>query len=53
VGRAEASQGALRQVLKRYFGNSLEALVLNLLEDEKLIGEELRRIRELLSEKPQ
>ena len=53
VGRAEASQSALRQVLRRYFGNSPEALVLNLLEDEKLSDEERRRIRELLNEKTQ
>ena len=53
VGRAEASQSALRQVLRRYFGNSTEALVLNLLEDEKLSNEERRRIRELLNEKTQ
>lgn len=53
VGRAEASQSALRQVLRRYFGNSPEALVLNLLEDEKLGSEERGRIRELLKEKTQ
>lgn len=50
VTRAEASQSALQQLLRRFFGNSPEALVLNLLEDEKLGEEERKRIRELLKE---
>lgn len=50
VSREEASQSALHQLLRRFFGNSPEALVLNLLEDEKLSEEERRRIRELLKE---
>jgi predicted transcriptional regulator len=50
VSREQASQSALRSLLSRFFGNSPEALVLNLLEDEKLSEEERRRIRELLKE---
>jgi predicted transcriptional regulator len=53
VSREQASQSALRHLLSRFFGNSPEALVLNLLEDEKLSEEERQRIRELLKESPQ
>jgi predicted transcriptional regulator len=50
VSRGDASHSALRSVLTRFFGNSAEALVLNLLEDEQLSEEELKRIRDLLKE---
>jgi BlaI family transcriptional regulator, penicillinase repressor len=55
VSREHASRSAVRHLLRRFFGNSAEALVLNLLEDEKLSEEELTRVRELLKEdaKPQ
>ena len=48
VGRAEATRNAVRQLLGRFFGDSPEALVLNLLEDEALDETELEKIRELL-----
>ncbi|HWF10940.1 MAG TPA: BlaI/MecI/CopY family transcriptional regulator [Bryobacteraceae bacterium] len=50
VTRQQASHSALRNLMSRFFGNSAEALVLNLLEDEKLSEEELERIRNLLKE---
>jgi predicted transcriptional regulator len=50
VTREQASHSALRHLLNRFFGNSAEALVLNLLEDEKLNEDELKRIRNLLKE---
>src|SRR5580658_4971046 len=50
VSREQASHSALRHLLGRFFGNSAEALVLNLLEDEKLSEAERRRIRSLLEE---
>ena len=50
VSREQASRSAVRHLLRRFFGNSAEALVLNLLEDEKLGEEELTRVRELLQE---
>jgi predicted transcriptional regulator len=50
VSREQASRNAVRHLLRRFFGNSAEALVLNLLEDEKLSEEELTRVRELLKE---
>jgi predicted transcriptional regulator len=50
VSREQASHSALRHLLSRFFGNSAEALVLNLLDDEKLSDTERRRIRDLLEE---
>src|SRR5215469_2332428 len=50
VSRELAGRGALRYLLHRFFRNSAEALVLNLLDDEKLSEEELSRIRALLKE---
>ena len=49
VGREEASRTAVRYLVSRFFRNSPELLVLNLLEDEELSGRELRRIRELIA----
>jgi predicted transcriptional regulator len=48
VGRAEATRNAVRQLLGRFFGDSPEDLVLNLLEDETLGEAELSNIRKLL-----
>jgi predicted transcriptional regulator len=48
VSRDEASRSAVRSLLSRFFGDSAEALVLNLLDDEKLEANEIRRIRALL-----
>ena len=53
VSRDQASHSALRHLLSRFFGNSAEALVLNLLEDEKLSEAERERIRNLLDEDKQ
>ena len=53
VGREEASRSAVRHLLSRYFGNSREALVLNLLEDEGIDKQELQRIRELIADEKQ
>ena len=50
VSREQASRSAVRHLLRRFFGNSAEALVLNLLDDEKLGEDELARVRELLRE---
>src|SRR5579871_6212362 len=52
VTRQEASRGALRHLLRRFFGNSAEALVLNLVSSEDLSEDERRRIRDLLKEEP-
>ena len=50
VGRQEAGRSALRYLTNRFFRNSAEALVLNLINDEKLDAKELQRIRKLLAE---
>jgi len=52
VSREQASRSAVKHLLRRFFGNSAEALVLNLLEDEDLSERELARVRELLKEDP-
>jgi predicted transcriptional regulator len=48
VGREEATRTAVRDLLRRFFGHSHEALMLNLLQDEQLGDRERKRIRELL-----
>lgn len=53
VSRDQASRSAVRQLLGRFFGNSAEALVLNLLEAEDLNEQEKERIRALLKEEDQ
>lgn len=50
VSREQASRSDIRNLLRRFFGNSAEALVLNLLEDEELNQDELKRIQRLLKE---
>src|SRR5215831_16814115 len=50
VSREQASRSAVHHLLGRFFGNSAEALVLNLLEDETLNEKERERIRKLLTE---
>ncbi|HXP87211.1 MAG TPA: BlaI/MecI/CopY family transcriptional regulator [Bryobacteraceae bacterium] len=53
VTRETASRSAVRHLLGRFFGNSAEALVLNLLEDEDLSEKERRRIRTLITDAKQ
>ena len=48
VSREQASRSALHHLLGRFFGNSAEALVLNLIESETLSEQERERIRTLL-----
>jgi predicted transcriptional regulator len=50
VGRDEAGRNAVRYLVSRFFRNSPELLVLNLLEDEDLDAKELQRIRTLIAE---
>jgi predicted transcriptional regulator len=52
VSRDQASTSAVHSLLRRFFGNSAEALVLNLLDDEKLEPAEIKRIRGLLKSRP-
>ena len=53
VGRDEAGRTAVRYLVSRFFRNSPELLVLNLLQDEDLSAREISRIRGLLGEDPQ
>ena len=50
VGRDEAGRSAVRYLVSRFFRNSPELLVLNLLNDEGLSHKELGRIRKMLEE---
>lgn len=49
VGPEEAKRSALKHLLARFFGDSREQLVLNLLEDE-IPAAELRRIKKMITE---
>lgn len=48
LGRQEATRSEIRHLVSRFFGNSEEMLVLNILEDRGLDEVELKRLRELL-----
>ena len=50
VGRREATRSEVRNLLNRFFKDSHELLVLNLLEDSSLDATELKRLRELLGQ---
>ena len=50
VGRDEAGRSAVRYLVSRFFRNSPELLVLNILHDEGLSDKELGRIRKMLEE---
>ena len=47
----EASRFEVRHLLNRFFRNSREQLVLNILEDESIDAQELERLRQLIQEK--
>jgi len=49
IGRDNAARSAVRQVVGRFFKNSHELLVLNVLEDASLDAKELMRLREMLA----
>ena len=48
LGRKEATRSEIRHLVSRFFANSDEMLVLNILEDRGVDQEELTRLRELL-----
>src|SRR5215470_583188 len=50
VGKQEATRSEVRHLLSRFFNNSHELLVLNLLEDNSIEAEELKRLRDLLQD---
>jgi predicted transcriptional regulator len=50
VGREEATRSEVRNLLGRFFKNSHELLMLNLIQNQSLDGEELKRLREILEQ---
>ena len=50
VNRDEASSGALRHLLSRFFNDSPELLVANLLNSESVGQKELARLRQMIAE---
>jgi predicted transcriptional regulator len=50
VPREKARQSALRQLLDRFFDNSAEQLVHNLLKSEKLSSAEIKRLKKMIGE---
>jgi predicted transcriptional regulator len=50
VGREQATRSEVRNLVGRFFKNSHELLVLNLIQDRSLDGQELKRLREMLDE---
>ena len=48
VGRKEATRSEIRHLVSRFFKNSHEQLVLNILQDQGIEAGELDRLREML-----
>jgi BlaI family transcriptional regulator, penicillinase repressor len=51
IAREDATRSEVRRLVSRFFGDSHELLVLNILEDKSIDAEELDRLRHLLEEK--
>ena len=51
VAQAEASTGAVKHLLSRFFNNSPELLVASLLKDETIGRKELNRLKRLIAER--
>jgi predicted transcriptional regulator len=50
IGREEASRSEIRHLVSRFFRNSHEELLLNILQDEEIDARQLKRMRELLDQ---
>jgi BlaI family transcriptional regulator, penicillinase repressor len=50
VGKNEATRFEIRNLVSRFFKNSHELLLLNILEDKSIDSTELQRLRELIQE---
>lgn len=48
IDRQDVTRSEVRRLVSRFFGNSHELLVLNILEDKSLDAAELDRVRQLL-----
>lgn len=53
IDRTEASRAALRHIVSRFFSNSPQLLVSNLIRDEQLSKRDLQRLRKLIEESDQ
>jgi predicted transcriptional regulator len=51
VGQKDATRFEIQHLVSRFFKNSHELLVLNILEDDNIGAEDLKRLRQLLEEK--
>lgn len=49
VDQREASRSEIRHLLSRFFRNSHEALLLNILQDEEISEQEAKRLREMVN----
>ena len=47
IGRKEATRSEIQHLVARFFRNSHEALVLNILQDEEIDADKLKRLREM------
>lgn len=52
IGRQEASRSEIKHLVQRFFGSSQDALVLNILEERELDQEEIKRLQQMLAERP-
>jgi BlaI family transcriptional regulator, penicillinase repressor len=50
IERKEATRSEIRRLVSRFFGDSQELLVLNILEDRGVDAAELKRLRKMLQE---
>jgi predicted transcriptional regulator len=50
IGREEATRFEIRHLVSRFFRNSHEALLLNILQDEEIDTVQLKRLREMLDQ---
>lgn len=48
VGREQATRFEIRNLVNRFFNDSHELLMLNLLEDKSIDSEDIQRVRDLL-----
>jgi predicted transcriptional regulator len=52
IERDDATRSEISHLVHRFFENSHEQLVLNILEDESIDATELKRLRKLLAQNP-
>lgn len=50
IEREEATRSEIRHLVSRFFRNSHDALLLNILKDDEIEGEELKRLRKMLGQ---